>query len=424
MKKYLVVFLLITMLYPVFALDFENGLSFGGGVKTGLLVRNSDYGGRLGNIALSPDHKYPMTLHFASYENQARSGEAWLSLGYNQEVANVGKFGLGLGMWAHGNIESFDNALRVGDHYVWANFFGDRLRLIGGQGGGTPITSGGWINADWLSYTGLRFFWVDPIGLSIGINFPDPNEEGIKPVNYLSLLAAGASYKINNWWISLQFINSPIYDDSEANYYGGLHRSADEDPIAQKGNAAFGMGMDNIYGGKGFLALEGLFTNLGEDEERGMGNYMISQVASTFAVKTGYPITDDIYVEVKGKYTISNGDNDDFTASTTWGKLELEPYVSFKPFSFLRFDLAVYWAAYFNSYYLALDATSQTTYPFNAGQAPGYSMLLDFLSPYQFVVKPRVSLTLSGLDIDFGYSGSFSRDHSANILYLDFRWMF
>lgn len=425
MKKLIVVLLTVIFLLPLHAVDLEKGLSVSGGVKTGLLIRNRDFGGELGNLATSPDQKYPMTLHFASYENNARNGVGWLNFGYSWQADNVGNFGAQLGLWANGNINSFNDLLHLGDHFVWASFFEDRFRFIGGQGGGTPINSGGWINADWLGYTGLRLFWVDPSGISAGIIFPDPGDGGIKPVNYLSLLGAGIQYKYNDIvWASLLFDNSPIYDDSESNYYGGLHRPAEQDPIALAGNIAFGIGVNNIYGGKGQLVVEGLFTNLGEDETAGMGNYTISPVATTIALKTGLPVIDNtLYAEVKGKYTIRQGDNGEFTSAIYWGKLELEPYISFNPISILRIDFCVYWAMYINSYYLALD-NMPTSYRFNAGQVPDYSYLRDYLSPYQLSLKPRVSLLLSGVNIDLGYTGHFSRDHVDNTIYIDFKWSF
>jgi len=447
MKKFLLAFLILFVLFPIYAqyseaersenqnettaadkkaprpaLFSEGSFFLSGGVKTGILIRNRDFGGALNTLASSED----LTLHFASYENNARNGEAWFNVGYSGAIERICKFGLQIGMWAHGDIKSFDDALHIGDHFLWANFFDDRLRFIGGQGGGTPISSGGWIGADWLGYTGLRLFWVDPIGISVGIIFPDPDEYGIKPVNYLSLLGAGISYKHKNWWISAQFDNSPIYDDSESNYYGGLHRPDEQDPIAQAGNLAVSFGIENLYKGKGHLVIEAMVNNLGEDEEEGRGDYTISPVSSTFALKTGWPITDAIYLELKGKYTMKQGDAPDFTKATQavyWGKLEFEPYFCFQPFSHLAFELAFYGAIYINSYYLALDA-SPTSIPFKAGQVPGHPPLLDYLSPYELSIKPKISLKLPGIDIGLGYAGTFSRDHVKNIIYIDFRWMF
>ena len=424
MKKIFAVLLSALNLVSIHALDMETGLFFSGGVKTGLLIKSSDYGGELGNQATNPDYKYPMTLYFSSYENHARNGEGWLSIGYSRSDEGIGKYGMQLGLWAHGDVKTYSDIVRLGDHFVWANFFDERLRFIGGQGGGTPINSGGWINADWLSYTGLRLFWVDPSGISAGINFPDPGTDGIKPVNYLSLLMAGLSYKYKNWSISLQFDNSPIYDDTEANLYGGLHRPADQDPIGLAGNIAFGIGIDKLYDDKISIVLEGLVSNLGEDEEDGKGDYKISPVKTTFAIKTSYK-TEQLYAEIKGKYTISQGDADDpvsASSPSTWGKLEFEPFVSFQTADYLRFFLSVYGALYVNSYYLALDWNK--VYQFKEGQVPGYGPLLDYLSPYFIKVKPGVGLTFGGVAMDMGYEGALSRDHIENNFYIDFKWSF
>jgi hypothetical protein len=402
--------------------DSDSGFFISGGVKTGLLIRNRNFNNDLGKIAGIEDN-YPMTLHFASYENNSRNGEGWLNIGYRWNIYQIGKFGLQIGLWAHGDIHSFDDAIKMGDHFLWANFADDRLRFIGGQGGGTPITSGGWINADWLSYTGLRFFWIDPSGLSVGLILPDPGENGIVPVNYLATLGAGVSFKYESWWISGQVKNAPIYDDSESNYYGGLHRPDEQDPIAMAGNIAIGMGVENLYFGRGFLTLEALITNLGEDEIEGLGDYTFSPVVTTFAFQTGASITDSIYVEFKGKYTISKGDNMDFSKAINWGKLEYEPYISFKPFEHLIFHLSFYGAHYFNSSYLALTP-STTMYSFNAGQVPIYIPIQRYLSPFQFSIKPKITFILAGVDLDFGYDGSFSKDHVDNKVYIDFRWRF
>jgi len=403
--------------------DPDLGFFISGGVKTGLLIRNRDFGGALGSLALSEEHKYPLTLHFASHENSARNGEGWFNIGYKQNIDEIGMFGLQMGFWAHGDIHNYNDAVRMGDHFVWANFANERLRFIGGQGGGTPITSGGWINADWLGYTGLRVFWVDPSGISAGFILPDPGQNGVKPVNYLTLLGFGVSFKQENWWISGQMKNAPVYDDSESNFYGGLHRHHEQDPIAMAGNIAFGMGVENLFGTKLFITFETMLNNLGEDDFDGMGNYTISPVSTVFALKTGITITDNFYAELKGKYTISQGDDSLLSRPINWGRFEYEPYISFKPLDHLTIHLAVYGAIYFNSYYLALDA-SPTGTRFYSGQAPDYSMLRDYLSAYQLGIKPKISFHLSGIDMDFGYDGNFSRDHVENKIYLDFRWMF
>ncbi|MDR2543916.1 MAG: hypothetical protein LBC80_10780 [Treponema sp.] len=402
--------------------DLSNyGLEFGGGVKTGIMVMNRDYGGHLGNIAMG--QKMEQSLYFASFENQARRGVAWFNVGYSWHDDQLGDFGVKFGMWAHGDLKTLDDNIRLGDHYIWANLYEDRLRLIIGQGGGTPISSGGWINADWLSYPGVRVFWVDDSGFSAGLNFPDPGEEGIRPVNYLSMLKAGVSYRSDDWSVSFQLSNNPIYDDSKSNHWGGLHRPH-QDPIAMSGNIAFSAGLNSLFNNKGFIMFEGLFTDLGEDNIRGLdSNYTYSPSKTAFALQAGFPFTDQIYGELKGKYTISKGPNELLTAASTWGKIEFEPYVRYQAYENVAFNLSWYIAYYINSYYLALDNTA-LPYKFNAGQVPGYDPLLDYLSTYQTAIKPSVSFDLGNGEFIIGYEGSFSRDHVQNIGYIDFRWSF
>ena len=460
MKKILLVLLTVFILFPAFAQDYEtiyadpqmaaearraqqpavqaetqaaasqdsgSGFFVSGGVNTGLLVRHSDFGGNLGTIA-GPDDSYPMTLHYASYNNYARAGVGYINVGGNWSVKDVGNFGAQVGMWAHGDINNMDNSIRMGDYFVYAKFFNDHFQFIGGQGGGSPISSGGWIGANWLSYTGLRFFLNDLTGISAGIKLPDPGQEGIKPVEYLTMLGAGIKFQYANWFVSLQFDNSPIYDDSETSYYGGLRRPADQQVIGIAGNVAFGTGIQNIYAGKGDLVFEALITNLGEDNIEGRGGltaYTYSPIHAALALKTGLPIGEQFYIEIKGKYTMNQGDSAELDRAVFWGKAEVEPYISFKPFNHLTFDLAVYLALYVNSYYLALNARETVTqYSFDAGQVPRYEPLFDFLSPYQFAVKPKVNFNLTGVNVDFGYKGEFSRDHVNNTIFLDFRWSF
>jgi len=423
----------------------DTGLHLSGGVRTGLLIRHRDFGGRLGLIALSPDEKIPMTLYFASYENHARIGEAWINLGYSWDVEDVGRFGLRIGLWAHGGTAgSFQDTVHLGDRFVWANFFEDRFRFIGGQGGGSPISSGGWIGANWLSYTGLRFFWVDPSGFSAGLIFPDPARlvfnpirgeydwvEGISPVDYLSMLGVGLAFRQENFWISLQFDNSPIYDDTEANFSGGLRRPADQRPIAQAGNLALGIGMANLFGGRGFVTLEAMVNNMGEDHVDGLGEYTISPVTYTFALQARMRIIDTFYAELRTRYTTRQGDpSGDPLAATQavqWGRFELEPHVRFRPFDHLRFDLSANWTFFFNSYYLALNVPRLPYaggFAFDAGWAPGHTNLLGFLSTSKTTIRPRVVLSLSGVDVAFGYTGVFSRDHVNNTMFVDLTWTF
>jgi len=432
MKKISVVFLLSA--FAIFSVpgwaraqETGNGFYFGGGVRTGLLIRHRDFGGRLGNNATGPGQKLPMTLYFASYQNNARIGETWLNLGYSWDIDEIGRFGLRVGVWAHGGtVGQFQDTVHLGDRFVWANFFDERFMFIGGQGGGSPIASGGWINANWLSYSGLRFFWVDPSGLSLGLILPDPGEEGVSPVNYLTMLGAGVAFRQDDWWVSFQFDNSPIYDDTRGNFHGGLRRPAGQEPVAMAGNIAIGMGLPNVFDDRGFVTLEGMFTNLGEDAVAGLGSYTVSPVTSAFALQAGFRITDYVSAELRCRLTLRQGDPGDFLTAgqaTHWGKLEVEPHVRFRPFDHLRFEFSVNWTAFINSYYLALDTTVAGV-QFTAGQAPGFGPLLDFLSPFRATVRPRVVFSLSGLDVTLGYTGVFSRDRVENTMFVDFGWRF
>jgi hypothetical protein len=319
----------------------------------------------------------------------------------------------------------------LGDYNIWANFLDNNLLLIGGQGGGRPISTGGWINADWLGYTGLRLFWVDPLGFSIGINFPDPDNgskaEGIKPVTYLSMIKFGAGYKYNKFHAAVVFDNNPIYDDTEANYDGGLHRDPNANPIAQSGNIGFGLGIDKIFGGEGEIVFDGMVANLGEDDiiSTGSKSYKISPMKTFLALKAGYPVTDLFYAELKAKYSISQGDNEDNTASTTWGKIEVEPYVSYQIINNLKFDLSVNFAYYINSYYLAQDVSPVAgSQILRAGQVAPYSWAFDYYSTWQLFVKPAFAYTFGGATMIIGYEGEYSRDHVQNSIFIDFRWSF
>jgi hypothetical protein len=405
----------------VSAIDLNNGFSLSGGVKTGMMMKNSDYGGKLNGLNL--DKEYPLTLYFASAENETYNGEGWLDFNFTQKTDTL-KYGLNLGVWANGDLTKWDNLMHIGDHYLWVNFFQDKLQVKGGQGGGTPITSGGWLGADWLGYTGVRIFWVDPKGVSVGINFPDPGPKGIKPVNYLSTLIAGAKYKSDFYWISLIWDNNPIYDDSESDYDGGLHRTKEieDNPIGLSGNAAFGVGLTNIFNGKGAVSFDGIISNIGESDvtsTHGTVNYKISQLKSIFALKGGYPINDDFYIELKTKYTLTQGDNADLSAVEAWGQLQVEPYLYYKVLGFVKAEISVNYTQYINSYYLAEEALG-----FAAGQVPGYDLLLDYVSVYQITVKPAIEFSFNGVKAILGYNGIFSRDHLENKLFLDARWSF
>jgi hypothetical protein len=419
MKKFTVLLAALVMAAQLYALDLGNNLSISGGVKTGFQIKNSDYTGKLEGVAHGGE--YPLTLFFASRENNAYNGEGWLTFGYT-----AGNWGLKLGAWSHGGLKESDDFLHLGDHYFWANFFDNRLKLIGGQGGGTPISSGGWINADWLSYTGIRLFWVDPSGLSAGINFTAPAKEGIKPADYLSTVMLGVKYDPGLFWLSLMVANTPIYDDSEANYDGGLHDRSELDMIAQSGNIAFGAGAP-LLGGRLNLAFDGMVTNLGEEDvatERG-GNYKISPIETTLALKGGFSVTEKIYTELKTKYILNQGDNADDTGTTAWGRFAVEPYASYQMFDFVKLQFSFNLTWYINSYYLALDTSPVASKKLKGGQVPPYSWAFDYYSQYQLSIEPSIVFSvLEGGSIVTGYKGDFSRDHAENSLYVDFRWSF
>ncbi|MDR0645278.1 MAG: hypothetical protein LBG05_10335 [Treponema sp.] len=407
----------------VSAMDLGMGFSLSGGVKTGLMMKNSDYSGNLNG--LNVNNEYPLTLYFASAEEEAYNGEGWLSFNFKQEN-EVMQYGLNLGAWSRGDLTNWNDVMHLGDHYLWVNFFQNKLQIKGGQGGGTPITSGGWLGADWLGYTGVRMFWVDPTGVSVGINFPDPGKDGVKPVNYLSTIMVGAKYEDKQtglYWISIMWDNNPIYDDSESDYDGGLHRTKEvmDNPIGLSGNAAFGIGVTNIFDGKGNVSIDGIISNIGENALfSGHGvNYKIPQLKSTFALKVDYPATNELAVEIKGKYILTHGDNANLNGSQTWGELQVEPYISYQAFSFVKAELSVNYTQYINSYYLA-----EKVYNFDAGQVPGYQPLLDYVSTYQITVKPSIVFSFSGITAAIGYNGVFSRDHLKNKIFLDARWSF
>ena len=424
MRKFFMCLLALLIAVTAAALDLGNGFGVGGGVKTGILIKNSDFTGKLGGLAHAD--KYPMTLYFASQDSESYKGEGWLSFGYNAQ-----DWGLNFSFWAHGDLKNYSDLVHLGDYYLWASLFSERLRFIGGQGGGTPISTQGWVNADWLSYTGLRLFWVDPLGFSVGINFPDPDDgakaEGIKPVTYLSMIMFGGAYRYRNFFVSVVFDNNPIYDDTNANYDGGLHRDPTVEPIAQSGNIGFGIGLLDMFDGRGNFIFDGIVANLGEDDvvSTGSSSYKISPIKTTLALKASYLITSSIFAELKAKYLISQGDNAERTASVTWGKFEIEPYGSYQIMRNLKFELAFNYAAYINSYYLSAAVTPNATIGrLEPGQVAAYPSALDYLSPFQLSVKPALIFSYSGALVTFGYNCIYSRDHIENTLYLDFRWAF
>jgi hypothetical protein len=241
------------------------------------------------------------------------------------------------------------------------------------------------------------------------------------------MIMLGASYEYENFKAAIMFDNNPIYDDLEANYDGGLHRDPDVDPIAQSGNIGFGLGLDKIFGGKGDIIFDGMVTNLGEDDINSTGStsYKISPVRTYLALKAGYPIIDPLYVELKAKYSIRQGDNADNTASAAWGKFEIEPYVRYQIIENLKFDLSVNITNYINSYYLALPVTPNISSPaLKAGQVAPYPWAYDYYSSWQIILKPAFTYKYGGAAMILGYEGQYSRDHAKNSLYMDFRWSF
>jgi hypothetical protein len=415
--------LLLTPVPSLPALDIAGGFSLGGGVKTGLEIKNSDYTGKLEGIGHAQE--YPMTLYFASRDNEAYNGEGWFDFKYSGSLNSV-QWGLGLGGWAHGNLKDYDNAFHLGDHYLWANFFDGQLRLIGGEGGGTPISTGGWLNADWLGYRGIRLFYVSAFGLSLGINFVDPGPEGIKPVEYLTTIMLGAKYEYQEFWASILLDNNPIYDDSDANYDGGLHGY--RPLIGQAGNLGIGAGINKVYAGAGMIALDMIIANLGEDHIISSLNpdYVYSPVEMTAALKTGYPLlAGKLYAEFKAKYFFKQGDNAGITGPAPWGIFSFEPYVSYEILPRLKAEISVTPNLYINSYYLALDLTPNASgIKYTSGQIPAIEAVGDYASTYTCSINPKISYGIAGAVFVLGYEGIFSRDHVENILYLDFRWAF
>jgi hypothetical protein len=427
MKKQMVFLLAAVFLRaPVLslrALDIGQGFSLGGGVKTGLEIKNSDYTGKLEGAGHAEE--YPATLYFASRDNEAYNGEGWFSFTYRGEL-NSATWGLGLGGWAHGDLKNYENAFHLGDHYLWANFFEDRFQLIGGEGGGTPINTGGWLNADWLSYRGIRLFYISSFGLSLGLNFVDPGSDGIKPVEYLTTIMLGAKYEYEGFWVSILLDNNPVYDDSDANYDGGLHGY--RPLIGQAGNLGIGVGKKNLYAGVGLAALDMIIANLGEDHITSSLNpaYVYSPVEITAALKAGYPWFDGkLYTELKAKYFIKQGDNADITGPAVWGLLTIEPYVSYEILPGLKAEVSVTPNLYINSYYLALDLTPNASgVKYTGGQIPAIEAVGDYASTYTFSMNPKFSYTFGGAVFILGYEGIFSRDHVENIFYIDCRWAF
>lgn len=424
MRKRVMFFLTAALLSAaipsLWALDLGNGLSVGGGVKTGLEIKNSDFAGNLEGVGHTQE--YPMTLYFASKDNEAYNGEGWFEFAYSSKR----DWGLKLTGWAHGSLKRYDDSLHLGDHYLWVNLFDDQFRFIGGQGGGSPISTGGWLNADWLSYNGIRLFYVSPFGFSIGINLVDPGNEGIKPVEYLTTVMLGVKYEHQGFWMSAMLDNNPVYDDSDANYDGGLHRLPGQPPIGLAGNVAFGAGVNSFADGRLNLAFDGIITNIGEDDVPGFGDYKISPVETTLALKSGFSFTKEIYAELKAKYTMKDGDNGDNTATTSWGCFAVEPYASFAVHEGVKLQASVNFAWYINSYYLAVPVSPTANGTLlEAGQVPSYPWAFDYYSSYQLTIDPSLVFSIfGGGSVITGYKGTFSRDHVENSIYVDFRWAF
>jgi hypothetical protein len=419
--------LLLTPVPYISALDLGSGFTLGGGVKTGFEIKSSDYSGKLEGIGHAQE--YPMTLYFASRDNEAYNGEGWFNLNYSGNIDGV-NWGAGLSGWAHGNLKEYQDVFHLGDHYLWANFLDGQFRVIGGQGGGTPISTGGWLNADWLGYNGIRLFFISPFGLSVGINMADPGPEGIEPVEYLTTIMAGVKYEYGGIWAAFVFDNNPIYDDSDGNYDGGLHYRDDKHRpvIGQAGNIGAGVGMNGIYAGNGMVALDVIATNIGEDHVTSSVNsgYKYSPIEITAALKTGYPwFGGKLYTEFKAKYFIKQGDNADYTGPVAWGVLTLEPYISYEIFSGIKAELSVTPNFYINSYYLALDITPNASgTKYTAGQIASVAAVGDYASTITCSVNPKLSIGIGGATIVLGYEGTLSRDHVENTLYVDMRWAF
>jgi hypothetical protein len=427
MKKQIVFLFAVTSLLSVpvlslSAMDLGNGFNLGGGVKTGLEIKNSDYSGKLEGIGHTQE--YPMTLYFASRDNEAYNGEGWFNLNYSGNTKGI-NWGAGLGGWAHGGLKEYDDAFHLGDHYLWAYFPDNQIRIIGGQGGGTLINTGGWLNADWLSYNGIRLFYVSPFGLSLGINMVDPGQEGIKPVEYLTTIMAGVKYEYQGIWGVVLFDNNPIYDDSDANYDGGLHGY--RPLIGQAGNLGAGVGINGVYDGAGMIALDMIAANMGEDHITSAVNpeYQYSPMEITAALKTGYPWLDGkLYTEFKAKYFFKWGDNADFDGPAIWGILTFEPYISYEILPGFKAEISVTPNLYINSYYLALDVSPNATGKYSAGQIAPVAAAGDYASTYTCSVNPKVSISFGDATIVLGYEGVYSRDHIENTVYMDMRWAF
>jgi hypothetical protein len=240
----------------------------------------------------------------------------------------------------------------------------------------------------------------------------------------------GVKYEYRGIWGTLMFDNNPIYDDSDANYDGGLHYYdySYRPLIGQAGNLGLGVGMNGVYAGDGMIALDMIVANLGEDHVTSSVNsgYKYSPVEITAALKTGYPwLGGKLYTEFKAKYLVRRGDNADFTGPAVWGLFTLEPYFSYEILPGFKAELSVTPNFYINSYYLALDATPNASgVKYTAGQIAPAAAVGDFASTYTCSVNPKLNFGIGGATVVLGYEGTFSRDHVENTVYVDMRWAF
>ena len=111
MRKLVIGIITALIAVQVSAIDLGGGFDIGGGVKTGILIRNSDYAGKLDPLAHG--NKYPMKLYFASQDSDSYKGEGWLGMGYSAET-----WGLRLSFWAHGDLKQYNDLVHLGDHFL------------------------------------------------------------------------------------------------------------------------------------------------------------------------------------------------------------------------------------------------------------------------------------------------------------------
>jgi hypothetical protein len=127
LKKAIALIITAQAVRSLSALDLGNGLILGGGVKTGLEIKNADYAGRLEGVGHSQE--YPMTLYFASRDNEVYNGEGWLNFSYSGSEGGFG-YGLGLGAWAHGTLKNYEDPIHLGDHYLRLSLAEGRFQIL------------------------------------------------------------------------------------------------------------------------------------------------------------------------------------------------------------------------------------------------------------------------------------------------------